>query len=98
MTNVVYEVIGDPVCADHDPTRADEDRMLHGAACHGCLLVSENELRGAKSSSGPSAFGRYRWASRRRVLPVIPSASTLQLRIQSTWLNCRFEQRPPISA
>jgi hypothetical protein len=32
---------GDPVCADHDPVRADEDRMLHGAACHGCLLVSE---------------------------------------------------------
>ncbi len=32
---------GDPVCADHDPTHADEDRMLHGAACHGCLLVSE---------------------------------------------------------
>jgi hypothetical protein len=32
---------GDPVCADHDPTRADEDRMLHGAACHGCLLISE---------------------------------------------------------
>jgi hypothetical protein len=25
---------GDPVCAD-------EDRMLHGAACHGCLLVAE---------------------------------------------------------
>ena len=32
---------GDPVCADHDPERADEDRMLHGAACHGCLLISE---------------------------------------------------------
>lgn len=32
---------GDPVCADHDPTAADEDRMLHGAACHGCLLISE---------------------------------------------------------
>jgi hypothetical protein len=32
---------GDPVCADHDPATADEDRMLHGAACHGCLLISE---------------------------------------------------------
>ena len=31
----------DPVCADHDPTHADEDRMLYGAACHGCLLISE---------------------------------------------------------
>ena len=32
---------GDPVCADHDPVRAEADRMLHGAACHGCLLISE---------------------------------------------------------
>jgi hypothetical protein len=32
---------GDHVCADHDPTTADEDRTLHGAACHGCLLVAE---------------------------------------------------------
>lgn len=32
---------GDPVCADHDPPKADEDRALHGAACHACLLVAE---------------------------------------------------------
>jgi hypothetical protein len=32
---------GDPVCADHDPVRALDDRALHGAACHGCLFVSE---------------------------------------------------------
>lgn len=32
---------GDPVCADHDPTAAHDDRRLHGAACHGCLLVAE---------------------------------------------------------
>jgi hypothetical protein len=32
---------GDPICADHDPAVADEDRALHGAACHGCLLVAE---------------------------------------------------------
>jgi hypothetical protein len=32
---------GDPVCADHDPVAAAEDRTLHGAACHGCLLISE---------------------------------------------------------
>ena len=32
---------GDPVCADHDPVNAQDDRMLHGAACHGCLLISE---------------------------------------------------------
>jgi len=32
---------GDPICADHDPAVADEDRARHGAACHGCLLVAE---------------------------------------------------------
>ncbi len=32
---------GDPVCADHQPASADEDRALHGAACHSCLLVAE---------------------------------------------------------
>lgn len=32
---------GDPICADHEPGLADEDRALHGAACHGCLLVAE---------------------------------------------------------
>lgn len=31
----------DPVCAQHDPSNAHEHRFLHGAACHGCLLISE---------------------------------------------------------
>jgi hypothetical protein len=31
----------DPVCADHDPTGSTDDRALHGAACHGCLLIAE---------------------------------------------------------
>lgn len=31
----------DPVCANHDPQNAHERRFLHGAACHGCLLISE---------------------------------------------------------
>ena len=29
----------DPVCAEHDPSHAR--RFLHGAACHGCLLIAE---------------------------------------------------------
>ncbi len=32
----------DPVCADHDPADARVGRFTHGAACHGCLLVSES--------------------------------------------------------
>lgn len=31
----------DPVCAQHDPSDSHERRFLHGAACHGCLLVAE---------------------------------------------------------
>jgi len=31
----------DPVCGDHRPGGAHDDRPLHGAACHACLLVPE---------------------------------------------------------
>lgn len=31
----------DPVCAQHQPNSPQEDRFLHGAACHGCLLIAE---------------------------------------------------------
>ena len=31
----------DPVCAQHQPQNAHERRFLHGAACHGCLLIAE---------------------------------------------------------
>jgi len=31
----------DPVCAQHDAPNLHECRFLHGAACHGCLLVAE---------------------------------------------------------
>ena len=31
----------DPVCAQHDPADPHEERVLHGAACHGCLLIAE---------------------------------------------------------
>ncbi|MBN8563497.1 MAG: DUF1998 domain-containing protein [Leptolyngbya sp. UWPOB_LEPTO1] len=31
----------DPVCAQHKPADTHEERFLHGAACHGCLLIAE---------------------------------------------------------
>ena len=31
----------DPVCAQHKPDSIHERRFLHGAACHGCLLIAE---------------------------------------------------------
>ena len=31
----------DPVCAQHAPENPHECRFLHGAACHGCLLIAE---------------------------------------------------------
>lgn len=32
----------DPVCAQHRPDQLHEGRALHGAACHGCLLIAES--------------------------------------------------------
>lgn len=32
----------DPVCAQHQPDSWQEGRYLHGAACHGCLLLAES--------------------------------------------------------
>lgn len=32
----------DPVCSQHDPASAQEVRLLHGAVCHGCLLIAES--------------------------------------------------------
>lgn len=31
----------DPVCGQHGPADLHEERFLHGAACHGCLLIAE---------------------------------------------------------
>lgn len=31
----------DPVCSQHAPQSQHEHRFLHGAACHGCLLIAE---------------------------------------------------------
>lgn len=31
----------DPICAEHMPDSDHDDRPLHGAACHACLLVPE---------------------------------------------------------
>ena len=31
----------DPICATHRPDSGQEERFLSGAACHGCLFVSE---------------------------------------------------------
>ncbi|MGC9259256.1 MAG: DrmB family protein [Phycisphaerae bacterium] len=31
----------DPVCAQHNPQNREFQRYLQGAACHGCLLISE---------------------------------------------------------
>lgn len=31
----------DPLCAQHEPHNTQEERFLHGSACHGCLLIAE---------------------------------------------------------
>jgi len=31
----------DPICAQHTPVGSPDERWLHGAACHSCLLIAE---------------------------------------------------------
>jgi hypothetical protein len=59
---------GDPVCADHDPMTAADDRTLHGAACHGCLVIAETSCEARNlfldralllDTVGPSGVGFF---------------------------------------
>lgn len=36
----------DPLCAQHQPSNREEERFLHGSACHGCLLIAETSCEG----------------------------------------------------
>lgn len=53
----------DPVCAQHKPNHAHEDRNTHGAACHGCLLIAE-----------PSCERRNELLDRSLVVPTVDLA------------------------
>lgn len=50
----------DPVCSHHDPAAKQVERFLHGAACHGCLLISE-----------PSCEWRNEFLDRALVVPTV---------------------------
>jgi hypothetical protein len=50
----------DPVCAHHQPDNRQEERFLHGAACHGCLLIAE-----------PSCERRNEFLDRALVVPTV---------------------------
>lgn len=50
----------DPVCAQHRPDQRQEERFLHGAACHGCLLIAE-----------PSCERRNEFLDRALVVPTV---------------------------
>ena len=53
----------DPVCAQHRSNSAQEERFLHGAACHGCLLIAE-----------PSCERRNEFLDRALVVPTVEDA------------------------
>jgi hypothetical protein len=53
----------DPVCAQHPPDHYHEGRALHGAACHGCLLIAE-----------PSCERRNELLDRALVVPSVETA------------------------
>lgn len=50
----------DPVCAQHEPDNAVEERFFHGAACHGCVLLAE-----------PSCEWRNEFLDRALVVPTV---------------------------
>lgn len=52
----------DPICAEHSPNGDHDDRHLHGAACHACLLIPETscEARNTRLDRGllvPTVIG-----------------------------------------
>lgn len=53
----------DPVCAQHKPDQMHEGRKMHGAACHGCLLIAE-----------PSCERRNELLDRSLVVPTVDLA------------------------
>lgn len=53
----------DPVCAQHKPDQLHEARTMHGAACHGCLLIAE-----------PSCERRNELLDRSLVVPTVDLA------------------------
>jgi hypothetical protein len=55
----------DPVCSQHDPANLHEERFLHGAACHGCLLIAET-----------SCERRNEFLDRALVVPTVSSPDT----------------------
>ena len=50
----------DPVCAEHDASAENDPMHLHGAACHGCLLIAET-----------SCEQRNDWLDRALVVPTL---------------------------
>lgn len=55
----------DPVCANHQPDNATGELSLQGAACHGCLLISET-----------SCERRNTWLDRATVVPTVAHEDT----------------------
>jgi hypothetical protein len=53
----------DPVCVEHDPAAEHDPMHLHGAACHGCLLIAET-----------SCEQRNDWLDRAVVVPTLATA------------------------
>lgn len=62
----------DPVCSDHSASDQYERRFLHGAACHGCLLIAE-----------PSCEQRNDFLDRALVVPTVrtPDAAFFRQRV-----------------
>jgi Domain of unknown function (DUF1998) len=98
----------DPVCAQHKPAEANEERFLHGAACHGCLLIAETSCeKGNEFLVGEASPWRIEhWSLTPSKIRVQPSSPTFyefpipstqsSLARKSAQIDCRrqvFNQR-----
>lgn len=59
----------DPVCAQHRPSKSRTGRYLEGAACHGCVLISE-----------PSCERQNQYLDRALVVPTVQDEDAAFLR------------------
>jgi Domain of unknown function (DUF1998) len=64
----------DPVCTQHDPQNPHECRFLHGAACHGCLLIAET-----------SCEQHNDFLDRALVLPTVENLEADLFRVELLW-------------
>ena len=77
----------DPVCSQHNPQSQHECRFLHGAACHGCLLIAETSCEQHNELLDRALVVPNGGQSGRAVLPMADTMTTQLLTLADTDLQ-----------